>query len=180
MRCCPFRGCCPRIMVLPLRGAFPCGMFTQGVAPFHSACPGLRGAAPSERIDARIDVRFDIVRFDIVLCDVCGLSSSQKSRQGYCKNAVSPKVGRENNARCACFSAKKMLLLHAQRELCTPTYITETSDMEKQTLGLLNGIISGISFGLIPLFSIPVIAAGMGNVSILVYRFLFEIGRAHV
>lgn len=45
--------------------------------------------------------------------------------------------------------------------------------MEKQTLGLLNGIISGISFGLIPLFSIPVIAAGMGNVSILVYRFLF-------
>lgn len=45
--------------------------------------------------------------------------------------------------------------------------------MDKQTLGLINGIISGISFGLIPLFSIPVIAAGMGNVSILVYRFLF-------
>ena len=45
--------------------------------------------------------------------------------------------------------------------------------MDKQTLGLINGIISGISFGLIPLFSIPVIAAGMGNVSLLVYRFLF-------
>ena len=45
--------------------------------------------------------------------------------------------------------------------------------MDKQTLGLINGIVSGISFGLIPLFSIPVIAAGMGNVSILVYRFLF-------
>ena len=45
--------------------------------------------------------------------------------------------------------------------------------MDKQTLGFINGIVSGISFGLIPLFSIQVIAAGMGNVSILVYRFLF-------
>ena len=45
--------------------------------------------------------------------------------------------------------------------------------MDKQTLGFINGIVSGISFGLIPLFSIPVIATGMGNVSILVYRFLF-------
>ncbi len=45
--------------------------------------------------------------------------------------------------------------------------------MTKQTKGFINGIVSGISFGLIPLFSIPVIAAGMGNVSILVYRFLF-------
>lgn len=45
--------------------------------------------------------------------------------------------------------------------------------MNKQTRGVLNGIVSGISFGLIPLFSIPVIAAGMNNVSILVYRFLF-------
>lgn len=45
--------------------------------------------------------------------------------------------------------------------------------MEKQTKGIINGIVSGVSFGLIPLFSIPVIAAGMGNVSILVYRFLF-------
>lgn len=45
--------------------------------------------------------------------------------------------------------------------------------MTKQTRGIINGIVSGVSFGLIPLFSIPVIAAGMGNVSILVYRFLF-------
>jgi len=45
--------------------------------------------------------------------------------------------------------------------------------MTRQTKGLLNGLVSGISFGLIPLFSIPVIATGMGNVSILVYRFLF-------
>lgn len=45
--------------------------------------------------------------------------------------------------------------------------------MNSQTKGFINGIVSGISFGLIPLFSIPVIAAGMGNVSILVYRFLF-------
>lgn len=45
--------------------------------------------------------------------------------------------------------------------------------MDKQTRGIINAIVSGVSFGLIPLFSIPVIAAGMGNVSILVYRFLF-------
>ena len=45
--------------------------------------------------------------------------------------------------------------------------------MTKQTRGIFNGIISGISFGLIPLFSIPVIAAGVGDISILVYRFLF-------
>ena len=45
--------------------------------------------------------------------------------------------------------------------------------MNKQSRGVLNGIVSGVSFGLIPLFSIPVIAAVMNNVSILVYRFLF-------
>ncbi len=45
--------------------------------------------------------------------------------------------------------------------------------MNKHTRGIINGIVSGVSFGLIPLFSIPIIAAGMGNVSILVYRFLF-------
>lgn len=44
--------------------------------------------------------------------------------------------------------------------------------MTNQAKGFINGIVSGISFGMIPLFSIPVIAAGMGNVSILVYRFL--------
>ena len=45
--------------------------------------------------------------------------------------------------------------------------------MNSQLRGVVNGIISGVSFGMIPLFSIPVIAAGMDNVSILVYRFLF-------
>lgn len=48
-----------------------------------------------------------------------------------------------------------------------------TKHMNSQLRGVVNGIISGISFGMIPLFSIPVIAAGMDNVSILVYRFLF-------
>lgn len=45
--------------------------------------------------------------------------------------------------------------------------------MNRKARGVTNGIISGISFGLIPLFSIPVIAAGMDNVSILIYRFMF-------
>ena len=48
-----------------------------------------------------------------------------------------------------------------------------TKHMNSQLRGVVNDIISGVSFGMIPLFSIPVIAAGMDNVSILVYRFLF-------
>ena len=48
-----------------------------------------------------------------------------------------------------------------------------TKHMNSQLRGVVNGIISGVSFGMIPLFSIPVIAAGLDNVSILVYRFLF-------
>ena len=48
-----------------------------------------------------------------------------------------------------------------------------TKHMNSQLRGVVNGIISGVSFGMIPLFSIPVIAAGMDNVGILVYRFLF-------
>lgn len=48
-----------------------------------------------------------------------------------------------------------------------------TKHMNSHLRGVVNGIISGVSFGMIPLFSIPVIAAGMDNVSILVYRFLF-------
>ena len=39
--------------------------------------------------------------------------------------------------------------------------------------GYVLAIVSGASFGLIPLFSIPVIATGMGYVSIIFYRFLF-------
>lgn len=57
---------------------------------------------------------------------------------------------------------------------CTFAYANRTNEnMDKRSIGLTNGIIAGISFGLIPLFSIPVIADGMGNTSILAYRFLF-------
>ena len=61
---CTDGGCCPCIMVLPLQGALPCGMFTQGVAPFHSACPGLRGVAPSGRVAMRFAVRVDLYMCD--------------------------------------------------------------------------------------------------------------------
>lgn len=47
------------------------------------------------------------------------------------------------------------------------------STISSSTKGYLLGLFAGMSFGLIPLFSIPVIADGMDNVSILVYRFLF-------
>ena len=39
--------------------------------------------------------------------------------------------------------------------------------------GFLYGLLSSASFGLIPLFAIPVMMAGMGFESILMYRFLF-------
>ena len=42
-----------------------------------------------------------------------------------------------------------------------------------QGWGFFLAIASGASFGLIPLFTIPVIAAGMGYCSIILYRFLF-------
>lgn len=42
-----------------------------------------------------------------------------------------------------------------------------------QGWGFFLAIISGASFGLIPLFTIPVIATGMGYCSIILYRFLF-------
>ena len=45
--------------------------------------------------------------------------------------------------------------------------------MTLQRLGIINGVIAGMSFGLIPLLSIPVIEAGMDSSGILVYRFLF-------
>lgn len=45
--------------------------------------------------------------------------------------------------------------------------------LSQSTKGYCLGLLAGMSFGLIPLFSIPVIADGMDNVSILVYRFLF-------
>lgn len=42
-----------------------------------------------------------------------------------------------------------------------------------QGWGFFLAIVSGASFGLIPLFTIPVIATGMGYCSIILYRFLF-------
>lgn len=51
--------------------------------------------------------------------------------------------------------------------------------MEKQvqsqsrTKGFINAMISSCSFGLIPLFSVPVMEAGMKTPSLLIYRFIF-------
>lgn len=45
--------------------------------------------------------------------------------------------------------------------------------MTSLSKGFINGVVSGVSFGLIPLFSLPVIQAGMSDVSVLVYRFMF-------
>lgn len=45
--------------------------------------------------------------------------------------------------------------------------------MSNDIKGIVLAIISGASFGLIPLFTIPLIAEGMGNVSIIFYRFFF-------
>lgn len=45
--------------------------------------------------------------------------------------------------------------------------------MNKQIKGFCNRWVSATSFGLIPLFSIPVMAAGMQTPSILIYRFAF-------
>lgn len=39
--------------------------------------------------------------------------------------------------------------------------------------GFLNASISGIAFGLIPLFAIPVLATGMHSTSVLIYRYAF-------
>lgn len=43
----------------------------------------------------------------------------------------------------------------------------------KITRGYIYGVIAGMSFGLIPLFSIPVLQSGTDPLSVLVYRFLF-------
>lgn len=39
--------------------------------------------------------------------------------------------------------------------------------------GFLNASISGITFGLIPLFAIPVLSTGMHSTSVLIYRYAF-------
>lgn len=50
---------------------------------------------------------------------------------------------------------------------------TAQNDRHQQAWGYLLAIASGASFGLIPLFTIPVIDSGMSYVSIVIYRFLF-------
>jgi len=45
--------------------------------------------------------------------------------------------------------------------------------MSNEAKGIILAIVSGASFGLIPLFTIPVINMGMGYSSIIFYRFLF-------
>lgn len=45
--------------------------------------------------------------------------------------------------------------------------------MSKDLKGCILAIVSGASFGLIPLFTIPVLDSGMGYVCLILYRFLF-------
>ncbi len=45
--------------------------------------------------------------------------------------------------------------------------------MKNETKGVLLAIAAGATFGLIPLFSLPAMAAGMGAVSVIFFRFLF-------
>lgn len=45
--------------------------------------------------------------------------------------------------------------------------------MNQRTRGLANAMISSSTFGMIPLFSLPALSAGMGTMSVIVYRFLF-------
>lgn len=45
--------------------------------------------------------------------------------------------------------------------------------MSATVKGFLNASISGIAFGLIPLFAIPVLATGMHSTSVLIYRYAF-------
>ena len=43
----------------------------------------------------------------------------------------------------------------------------------KSVSGFLYGLVSSASFGLIPLFTVPLLASGMGFMSVLTYRFIF-------
>ena len=58
----------------------------------------------------------------------------------------------------------------ARRNTITPTTSLSMSTTVK---GFLNASISGITFGLIPLFAIPVLATGMHSTSVLIYRYAF-------
>ena len=57
-----------------------------------------------------------------------------------------------------------------RRNTITPTTSLSMSTTVK---GFLNASISGITFGLIPLFAIPVLATGMHSTSVLIYRYAF-------
>lgn len=50
---------------------------------------------------------------------------------------------------------------------------TQPTQSRGQGWGYVLAIMSGASFGLIPLFTIPVLAAGMSYISVILYRFLF-------
>ncbi len=45
--------------------------------------------------------------------------------------------------------------------------------MSSTIKGFFNASISGITFGLIPLFAVPVLATGMHSTSVLIYRYAF-------
>lgn len=51
-------------------------------------------------------------------------------------------------------------------------FIKKDCDM-KSVSGFLYGLASSASFGLIPLFTVPLLASGMGFMSVLTYRFVF-------
>lgn len=53
------------------------------------------------------------------------------------------------------------------------SYPTTSLSMSTTVKGFLNASISGIAFGLIPLFAIPVLATGMHSTSVLIYRYAF-------
>lgn len=46
-------------------------------------------------------------------------------------------------------------------------------ETQNRTKGLINAMISSCSFGLIPLFSVPVMAKGIETPTVLIYRFIF-------
>lgn len=60
--------------------------------------------------------------------------------------------------------------VNTRRNTITPTTSLSMSTTVK---GFLNASISGIAFGLIPLFAIPVLATGMHSTSVLIYRYAF-------
>lgn len=48
-------------------------------------------------------------------------------------------------------------------------------ETKNRTKGWINALVSACTFGLIPLFSVPVLRAGMGTPSVMLYRFAFAL-----